>query len=126
MKTYDEAERNEVIKSVTKKLDKAVKKKSIDAWFFNWADSDPEDKKEAEKVVNKLLGGKWRFVHLWGNFTNVGEGWFADDEHGIYITLACFAADNDEDEEFIDTFEVLTTEQVAHRYGSVDRIENKE
>ena len=121
-KIYTEEKRNEIIKDVTEKLSKAVQEKSIDAWFFNWAESDSKDRKDAEKVVNTLLGGKWRFVHIWGNFTNVGEGWFANDKYGIYVTLACF---DEEDEEFIDTFDVMTTEQVAHIYGSVEKIENK-
>jgi hypothetical protein len=123
MKTYEEQERDEVIKSVTEKLTKAVQEKSIDAWFFNWAESDRKDRKDAEKVVNTLLGGKWRFVHIWGNFTNVGEGWFANDKYGIYVTMACF--DEEGGDEFIDDFNVYTTEQVAHIYGSVDNIENK-
>ena len=58
MKAYNEEKRNEIIKDVTEKLSKAVQEKSIDAWFFNWAESDRKDRKDAEKVVNTLLGNR--------------------------------------------------------------------
>lgn len=104
--------RKKFIKKLEETLKKVADGKSLDAWFFNWADNDEEDKKEAEKIVNDLLPGKWRFVHIWGNFTDFGEGWFANDYYDVYITLACF---NEEGEEFIDTYEIYLKEKINYK-----------
>ena len=122
MSRYSEEKRKEFIEKVKSILAKAVKEKSIDAWFFNWADDDVDEKKLAEKLINDLLPGKWRFVHLLGNFTDFGEGWFCEDKYEVYIQLACFDEDGDE---CIDSFEVLTAEEVDYRYKGRENIENK-
>ena len=124
-KNITEEKRNEFIKNVNDILKQVVEKKTLDAWFFNWADNDPIEKKEAEHVVNKILPGKWRFVHLWGNFTDVGEGWFCNDDYEVYIKLASFS-DEDDYDETINSFEVLTGEEVDYYYKGRKNIENKD
>ena len=110
---HSEEERKEFLDNVHSKLNDIVRNESLDAWFFNWADEEEDEKKEAEKTINDILPGNWRFVHLWGNFTDVGEGWFAEDEYEIYISLACFGT-----EECIDSFDVYYKEDVD--YSSIE------
>ena len=109
--------RNEFINSVETALENVINNKSLEAYFFNWADINDKDKKEAEDILNSLIPGKWRFVHLWGNGTNVGEGWFAEDNYNVYISLACY----DDYEEAIDTFDIYKKEEIDYQ-----NIENKE
>lgn len=100
-------ERDLFFKKIRKILDDAVIKGTIDAWFFNWANADSEEKANAENLLNSLLGGQWRFVTIHGNGTNVGKGWFANDEYDFYLCLECFS----EDEDFIDSYEVDKKEE---------------
>jgi hypothetical protein len=95
-------DRNEFIKSVKTEIENVIKNKSLPAYFFNRANVSKKDKKEAEDTLNSLIPGKWRFVNLFGNGTNVGKGLFAEDDYGIYISLAC----HDKYEEAIDAFNV--------------------
>lgn len=108
--------RDEFIENLDKALNIIVSNKSLEPYFFNWADADDEGKKDAEDTLNSLIPGKWRFVHLWGNGTNVGEGWFAEDNYNVYISLACY----DDYEEAIDTFDIYKKEEIDYQ-----NIENK-
>ena len=107
---HNESERSARIAEIEAVLTDLVENNAIDAWFFNWADIEAESRAEAEQVLNSLLPGKWRFVNIWGNGTNVGEGWFADDEYDIYIALSSYS----DEEVFIDNFDVYKKENVTN------------
>ncbi len=111
---HTEEERNAIFREVRAIMDLAVMLGTIDAWFFNWAPNDAKDKAEAESVVNKILPSTWRFVCIHGNGTNIGKGWFANDEYDLYLSMECFS--NDED--FIDSYEVTKKEECA--FGNIE------
>ena len=83
------ANRDAFIEKVRTAMDKAIADKSMYAWFFNSADSDKKEKAAAEKYLNSILPGKWKFVEITGNGTNVGEGWFVNKENNVTISLSC-------------------------------------
>ena len=93
--------RDAFIEKVKAAMDNAIADKSIDAWFFNSAEADKKEKAAAEKYIGGFLPGKWKFIEISGNGTNVGEGWFKNVENGVTISLSC-----DDDEEYIDDYNI--------------------
>ncbi len=96
------ANRDAFIEKVKAAMDKAIADKTMDAWFFNSAEDNRKEKAAAEKYLNGFLPGKWKFIKLTGNGTNVGEGWFKNDENNVTISLSC----DDEDENYIDGYTI--------------------
>lgn len=96
------ANRDAFIEKVKAAMDKAIADKSMDAWFFNSADANKKEKASAEKYISSFLPGKWKFIELTGNGTNVGEGWFKNMENDVTISLFC----DDEDENYIDGYTI--------------------
>lgn len=95
-------DRDAFIEKVKAAMDKAIADKSIDAWFFNSAESDKKEKAAAEKYIGGFLPGKWKFIEISGNGTNVGEGWFKNVENNVTISLSC----DDDEEEYIDGYTI--------------------
>ena len=81
--------RDDFLDKVKSTMERCIADKSIDAWFFNWAESDRKERTEAEKYISSILPGKWKFVEITGNGTNVGTGWFKNKEYGVTIGLSC-------------------------------------
>lgn len=100
--TESTANRDAFIEKVKAAMDKAIADKSIDAWFFNSAEADKKEKAAAEKYISGFLPGKWKFIEISGNGTNVGEGWFKNVENNVTISLSC----DDDDEEYIDGYTI--------------------
>lgn len=96
------ANRDAFIEKVKTAMDKAIANKSMDAWFFNSAEADKKEKAAAEKYIGGFLPGKWKFIEITGNGTNVGEGWFKNVENNVTISLSC----DDDDEEYIDDYTI--------------------
>ena len=97
--------KDKFIEKVQVTLDRAIKDKSIDAWFFNWADSDKKEKTAAEKYINSILPGKWEFIEITGNATNIGVGWFKNKENNITISLSC-NNEGETDNDYIDDYNI--------------------
>ena len=97
--------RDAFIEKVKAAMDKAIADKSIDAWFFNSAEADKKEKAAAEKYIGGFLPGKWKFIEISGNGTNVGEGWFKNVENDVTISLSC-DNEGETDNDYIDDYNI--------------------
>lgn len=97
--------REEFSAQVTAALTNAIANKSLDAWFFNDFDCEwaGKDNREINKVLNAVIPGNWWIIEVSGNATNVGLGIFYEKDYDMYLELACY---DDEDEEYIDDFDL--------------------
>lgn len=99
------SKRDAFIEKVRAAMDNAIKNQSIDAWFFNSADIDRADRTAAEKYISSILPGKWKFIELTGNATNVGVGWFKNKENDVTISLSC-DNEGETDNDYIDDYTI--------------------
>ena len=97
--------RDAFIEKVKAAMDKAIADKSIDAWFFNSAEADKKEKAAAEKYIGGFLPGKWKFIEISSNGTNVGEGWFKNVENDVTISLSC-DNEGETDNDYIDDYNI--------------------
>ena len=97
--------RDAFIEKVRMALDNAIMDKSIDAWFFNSAEGSNSEKLAAEKYIGSILPGKWKFIEITGDGTNIGTGWFKNKENNVIISLSC---DNEDetDNDYIDDYNI--------------------
>lgn len=101
----ESSNRDTFIAKVRIALNNAIVNKSIDAWFFNWAESDKAERASAEKYISSILPGKWKFMRITGNGTNVGEGWFKNKENDVTISLSC-DNEGETDNDYIDGYTI--------------------
>lgn len=99
------ASRDAFIEKVRTTMDKAIANKSMDAWFFNSADLDRAERTSAEKYISSILPGKWKFIEITGNATNVGVGWFKNKENDVTISLSC-DNEGETDNDYIDGYNI--------------------
>ena len=110
--------RAKFIRNINELLQQTIKNKELEAFFFNWGEIDKKEKKFAEKTLNSILNSKWEFISIYGNGTNVGEGWFYNKKYEVYLSLSCYS----ENEDFIDTYEVYKKEEKPEIHVSKYRI----